>query len=834
MVHFPKQSYPSESLFQENFDKYPFPLSDFQKFAIEAIEKDCHVLIGAHTGSGKTLPAEYAIQKFIEMGKKVIYTTPIKALSNQKYKDFTEKFPQFSFGILTGDIKANPEADCLIMTTEILRNTLFQKTINSKKDDHNIPLHFDMDIENELGCVVFDEVHYINDPDRGRVWEETIMMLPDSVLMVMLSATIDRPLAFAEWIEQNKTKKVYLTETSERVVPLTHYSFITAPPSFIGKTRDKTFSELFDKNMNKLVAIKQQNKPFNEEKYFQIVKIMKYLEKNQVRISKKFVLNEVVRYLKINKMLPAICFVLSRKQCYRYASEISESLFEADTKAVSLVRNECLASLRKLPNHEEYIHLPEFNDIVRLMEKGIAIHHSGVLPIFKEMIELMFSKGYVKLLFATETFAVGVNMPTKTVIFTGFQKFSGSSFRLLHSHEYTQMAGRAGRRGLDTVGHVVHLNNIMENPLASEYKLMLSGTPQTLTSKFNIDFNLLLNIIATKENHTATMHDMLEFSNKSMMNNEILKELHQTERKLSELEEKKDKKALEQLSFQTKNEIISEYLEKKVRIGMVKPKQRKKIQREITELEDSNKKIKQESEKIMEFRKIDTEIANIKQRIENVKYYTTEIIKTVIQILSEKEFIIADVSEQTITLLPKGLIAANIQEVHGLSFSESFHSLEGNLLNTLSAKQLAAVFSCFTNTKVSDLLQDGHIKEPDEQLSFVIKKLEESYHKYSDIEARNKLFTGYDYHMCYDMIQPILKWYSAEDENSAKLVIQEVAENKEIFIGEFIKTVLKINNIATEFEKICELEGNMELLQKCKQIHENTLKFVATNQSLYV
>ena len=301
---------------------------------------------------------------------------------------------------------------------------------NDSQEKSQVPLQFDMDIDNELACVVFDEVHYVNDPDRGRIWEETIMMLPDHVVMVMLSATIDRPLGFAEWIERNKSKNVYLTQTSERVVPLYHYSYLTAQPSFIEKTRDKEMVELFSTNMNSFVTLKQQSSGFIETNHYKNIKILKYLEKNNVRVSQKFVLNEVVKTLKKKEMIPAICFVLSRKLCYRYASEITENLFQDGDKATSVVKSECLSALRKLPNHEEYIHLPEFNTIVKLMEKGIAVHHSGVLPIFKDMFEIMFEIGYVKFLFATETFAVGV-MPTKTVIFTGFQKYSGSGFRML-------------------------------------------------------------------------------------------------------------------------------------------------------------------------------------------------------------------------------------------------------------------------------------------------------------------------------------------------------------------------------------------------------------------
>lgn len=835
MVYFPEESYPKESPYNENFEEFPFPLSDFQKYAIEAIEKDCHVLIGAHTGSGKTLPAEYAIQKFVAMGKKVIYTTPIKALSNQKYNDFNEKFSEScSFGILTGDIKANSEADCLIMTTEILRNTLFQKTMNSEKSENKIPLHFDMDIENELGCVIFDEVHYINDPDRGRIWEETIMMLPDSVLMVMLSATIDRPLSFAQWIERNKTKDVYLTQTSDRVVPLFHYSFITAPSSFIDKNRDKEFSTLFKENMNCLVPLKEKQSQFNETNFYKILKIIKYLEKNSVRVTRKFVLNEIVRSLKHKRMLPAICFVLSRKLCYQYANEISETLFDSDSKAVSLVKNECLHTLRKLPNHEEYIHLPEFSQIVKLMEKGVAVHHSGVLPIFKEMIEMMFAKGFVKLLFATETFAVGVNMPTKTVIFTGFQKFSGSGFRTLHSHEYTQMAGRAGRRGLDTIGHVIHLNNIMENPLASEYKIMLSGKPQTLTSKFTIEYNLILNLMASKPNHTIHIMDIITFTKKSMMNDEIDKELHQTEKEYENFEEKKKGKLLEQATFLTKFEDIELYLEKQEKMGMVKPKQRKRIQRELIELQDSNKKIVAESEKVKELRQLDIQIGRTKQRIININYYISNIVKSVIDIIIENKFVIVNEEDETLKLTLKGLVAANIQEVHGLSFADIIMNESGNILDKLSGRQIAALFSCFTNIKISDMFQDGHIKSDEEDLKYTIKCLQENYDKYSDLETNIELYTGYDYSITFDMVGPIIEWFDAEDEAQAKYIIKEVEQNKDIFIGEFIKVILKINNIATEFEKISELTGNLEFLQKCKEIHEKTLKFVASNQSLYV
>ena len=231
MVKICNEPYPSNSKYDSHFELYSFPLSDFQKYAIEAIIEKQHVLVTAHTGSGKTLPAEFAIQYFAKQGKKVVYTSPIKALSNQKYYEFTKKFPDISFGLFTGDIKTNPDADVLIMTTEILMNYLFTSTTNTDDSETQPSLQFQIDVKNDLACVVFDEVHYINDADRGQTLEKTILMLPRHIQMVMLSATIDNPEGFAKWCEKDDieldAKCVYLASTNHRVVPLSHYWFLT-------------------------------------------------------------------------------------------------------------------------------------------------------------------------------------------------------------------------------------------------------------------------------------------------------------------------------------------------------------------------------------------------------------------------------------------------------------------------------------------------------------------------------------------------------------------------------------------------------------------------------
>ena len=328
MVRICNETY-TNTEFEQYFEKYPYELSDFQKYAIEAIATNNDILITAHTGSGKTLPAEFAIEHLVAAGKKVIYTSPIKALSNQKFYEMSKKFPHISFGILTGDIKFNPEADVLIMTTEILCNTLlFKKTNNN----HNTSLlQFDMDMDNDLGAVIFDEVHYINDPSRGKVWEETIMLLPPQIQMVMLSATIDNPEKFAYWVEnkQGNTKTMFLAPTNHRVVPLIHYTYTCVSDSIENNMRDKHKSlySMVRNNMNEPIIVKDQIDTYNTDAVKKCRMIKDHIYHSKQHVSPKYILNQLVLYLNKNNMLPAICFVFSRKMVESYALSIEISLF---------------------------------------------------------------------------------------------------------------------------------------------------------------------------------------------------------------------------------------------------------------------------------------------------------------------------------------------------------------------------------------------------------------------------------------------------------------------------------------------------------------------------
>ena len=828
--------------YKQLFSNYSFELSNFQKHAIKNIRDGKHVLITAHTGSGKTLPAEYAIDYFTQKGKKLVYTAPIKALSNQKFYEFTKLFPHISFGLLTGDIKTNPEADVLIMTTEILRNTLFQKKLVEEQKT-NIPLNFDMDIDNELGCVIFDEIHYINDADRGKVWEETIMMLPKHVQMLMLSATLDKQENFAKWISGIKGTEVCITPTNHRVVPLKHYSFVTCPESTLKNNKDKELVEKFNKIINKPVLLKSSDSEFSDSVYYSANSLINYFKTNNIFVKKSFILNEVVRHLKANNMLPAICFIFSRKGVEQSASEITTSLFDKDDNTPSLIVNECQSILMKLSNYREYINLPEYINLIKILKKGIAIHHSGIMPIFREMVEILFSKGYIKLLFATETFAVGINMPTKTVIFTALNKFDGSYNRDLMSHEYTQMAGRAGRRGLDTVGHVIHLNNLFPMPTMSDYKFILSGKPQTLVSKFKIHYNLILNLINSKiqsddkgadsvssqEIDKLITNKLTGFVDKSMIQNEIMKEYNATKEQYEQTKVNIDKYKTMLDCCKTPLKEITDYIDIEYKHSTSKNKMKKRLSLQLQTIKDCNVNLEEDINTYKTYQEQLFALTKFEKLLVNIQNYTYETINMLMTILNEHKFIEYDNS--LIKLTDAGINATQVQEFHSLVSAEIIQKT--NYLDKYSVKQLCAFFSCFSNIMVSDEDKYHYTSLEDPELKSLVGDLENLYNKYFDIETSYQLDTGCEYHLCFDILVYVMEWCDADNERQCKIILQKLAE-KNIFLGEFVKALLKINNTANELEKIAEMNNKITLLQKLREIPAKTLKFVATNQSLYV
>ncbi|KAL3475794.1 armadillo-type protein [Aspergillus californicus] len=499
--------------------EWPFELDTFQKEAVYHLEDGDSVFVAAHTSAGKTVVAEYAIALAAKHMTKAIYTSPIKALSNQKFRDFKNEFDDV--GILTGDVQINPEASCLIMTTEILRSMLYRGA----------------DLIRDVEFVIFDEVHYVNDLERGVVWEEVIIMLPEHVTLILLSATVPNTYEFASWVGRTKKKDIFVISTAKRPVPLEHYlwagknkhKIVDSNKRFIEqgwKEADDTISGKDKIKAQKAAEAQAQpqasrggpqgrgrgqapargaprgggqrggpqrgrGQPSNRG------------TGNIARTGRgggrttaaqdKTVWVQVVQHLRKENLLPACIFVFSKKRCEQNADSLSNQDF-CNASEKSLIHMTIEKSLTRLKTEDRA--LPQILRLRELLSRGIAVHHGGLLPIMKEIVEILFAKTLVKVLFATETFAMGLNLPTRTVVFSGFRKHDGKSFRDLMPGEYTQMAGRAGRRGLDNVGYVIIVNSGKdEAPPAGALRKMILGDPTKLRSQFRLTYNMILNLL---------------------------------------------------------------------------------------------------------------------------------------------------------------------------------------------------------------------------------------------------------------------------------------------------------------------------------------------------
>ncbi|NIA04336.1 MAG: DEAD/DEAH box helicase [Nitrospiraceae bacterium] len=430
-------------------------LDKFQEDSIKYIEQNKSVVVSAPTGTGKTLIADYLISKHMKDGKRIFYTAPIKALSNQKYRDFVASFGKSNVGILTGDVVINHDAPLVIMTTEVYRNMVVKK--DTSLDD--------------LAYVIFDEIHFINDIERGTVWEESIIFSPENVRFLCLSATIPNAREFADWIESIKNHKVEVVIWNKRAVPLQNL--------------------IFDSDYG-LIKPEELEKRIKNDSYFNISS-SKHRSRRRGKLSKDYrppTHIELISHIKDRNFLPMIYFSFSRDSCVKKATKLS--------KIYDFTTNQEKSKIIRIFNSKidkSLLTLDSVKLVKSVITKGIGIHHAGLLPILKEIVEVVFSEGLIKVLYATETFAVGINMPAKTVCFDDLRKYDGISFRYLNSKEYFQLAGRAGRRGIDKKGwDIIMFNRRSIN--VSKLKSIISKDMEPLVSQYKLSYNTVLNLLS--------------------------------------------------------------------------------------------------------------------------------------------------------------------------------------------------------------------------------------------------------------------------------------------------------------------------------------------------
>lgn len=783
---------------------YPFPLDAFQKHAVLAIERGDNVLATAKTGAGKTLLAEHLIHtRFRDSpNARIFYLNPIKSLSNQKFYDLKNQFGPHAVGIATGDIKFNPDGRILVMTTEILRNLLLKQ--DSSTEQLGITASLSL---KHLAGVVIDEVHYINDRERGHVWEEVLMLLPPEIQLVMLSATLNEADRFAAWIGDLKQRPITLVQTIHRVVPLTHgildgtvfRPILDADTTF----HEETYRAWYSSNTQKLKARDRFQQKVRDQRRLGVEGAIE----GKVRVeSFPARLNGAIASLEQLKMLPAMFVVFSRRACEIYADTVQTTLVDSsDAASISHLWQFHLHTHKELETNPQALALRAF------VERGIGYHHSGLLPVLKEIVEILYQRGLIRVLFATETLAVGLNMPTKTVVLLSLEKYSDGGRRFLTSSEYAQIAGRAGRRGLDTAGYCLYLPE--RDPVDPwQLRAVLHGGSVEFVSRMRFGYEFVLKSLHTK----AT-------SWKDLLQNSYWFRQAQEERIRVMARLEKGKAAL--AAFSETDLLAADKLDSlEERVRTTANATRREAQRVLGQFQNAHLGARWETlwKQRSTIQRLRNDIYDETKRITVLERYEEEHIQPLFRFLTETGYLTAADG----TLTPKGVMATEVNEGHPLLMTELYVGKFCDVLKTQDEiLTLLAGFLTEDDDRNAPPVPLDHLQIPpaviDAGYAFserVGGLMETETHFGTTTDPSYWTLSTY-------WAEPVWKWLNG-------VGMTELCSEYMVYEGNFTRALLKLANLVEEWTTLATLANDVPMLQRMHGAVERVRQ--SSGESLYL
>ena len=816
---------PLESLPTNPAIIFPFPPDDFQNHSFVSIEAGHDVLVTCPTSSGKTVTAIYAVvYTALKLKKRVVFTTPIKVLSNQTYNDLKQLFSKLNIdvqiGLKTGDVSIDEDSQVLVATAEILQNSMYQ--LNNTVDDSRKKIN--KDFISTIGAVIMDEVHYFNDVERGKVWETMMILAPENVQLIMLSATLSAPEEFAKWISRCHQRPVDLITVEKRKVPLKHYLLINnCLPDALESPKQ-------------LFQIMDENNVYSTDNFLSSKAIHnKWIKERQKKSKPTDDPNNIpatVKWLKDNDMLQAIFFAFSKKECEAYANMIDFDIITHEERhEIERIFNSTMQ-----PHMERYKNSEKIEIVKNFLMKGIAYHHSGMLSILKEIVEIIFKKGLAKILFCSETFAAGINCPCRTVVFTSMEKYTNEGKRFLNPAEYKQMAGRGGRRGLDTFGNVIILFR-REFPDESDIKSVLTGKVPKITSHLKFDYQFFLKVT---QSSNITFETFFAKSLANEENESILRGLKIEKTKLLQDIETTNTEVSKLTNLEQANLLIC--YEQKTSADLfgngIKVSLPKKQQQEYAKLlkslstdpkfKTSYDILKKQSTLNSNLTRLDADIHGYENYVHN--YYTK------IKNLLFKWGYLTTADKETLEssdINVKGVIASNINECNPIILTEI---ICGNYLNGLTIQEIIGLVSIFTEPIKSAKRFE---EQPDHTniggtsaLRNVIQNILTMINT-KQADEDDEFGVGYgitDWKISTDYVDIAFNWGTGQSVRSA---LDELA-NLEEHEGNFVKNMLKIGNIINDIKSMCKMIGKIELLPILEQSDTLILRDIVSVVSLYL
>lgn len=812
--------------YEDDFERKHFKVDSkwkwesFQLHAFLAVKRGYNLLVVAPTSSGKTSVAKYAIlYHLLQTNKKVVYTSPIKSLSNEKYEEMKEILEPYGIspGLLTGDQKINVDSQFLIMTAEILSNTLFMLKNNNSSDALEDKKHYELDrnFVESIGCVVIDEIHFISDKSRGHIWENTLILLNSSIQIIGLSATIDAPEEFASWIGRTKKKRITLVKKYDRPVPLEYSIYDSEDLKIILDSAGKYNSDAFVSSLKKL---KDDDKKHE----------LNRTDKTNAR------LNSFIHYAQ-EKDLLQLCFIIfSKKNCEVFANNVNINLLNRkdSINTVNILD-------KKMGIHlKSYESLPRYRQIKNLIQKGVCFHHAGLPVIMKEVIEKMFKEGHIKVLFATETVAIGVNMPIRTLVLTSVEKSTGTSIQSLNAAEFKQVCGRAGRRGLDSKGLIVFLPFY---DLPSEIHIkneLLFGPMPKIESKMELTYHSYLKLL---HSNVMNRNDFFDNSLLSVQNSKMIKGID------SDIDKCKKVVETNKQAFNTyvknnniKSDVLND-LNEYIRLSSISSqtinfngfvaqvKQNKNQQRNQRRLESVAKTNTELHDILLSHHKDNDQY---QKELKNREAYITYKNDRFTQI-TEYLTISGSLTEKG-TITEYGKMVAFVNECNPFILTEIFIE---KVINRMTPQQIIIFLSIFTDKLNRKNIDDKMLRsiKVDNEIKDAITYIEDRISNYVDLEQKMRLTSedGY-WDLSYDYLEITKLWVEMDlTQEDHSRILQRLNDIDE-YEGSFVKNMLKINSIANNLITLCNASQNLDLLPTLQEIDKFILKGIVNVDSLHV
>ncbi len=843
MVRICPAKYPKKSPYQNYFDLYSYQIPCYQKYVIEAIVANQHCLFMSNRFDAKRLSTNFTITHHMKLNHRILYIVPFETHAVAILEEFKRLYPTVKVGLYPQNI----DSTVLI----ICANDLLHQ-IRLSRGHHLCGVPVDIHLEN-YGVAIWDHFELmLLIPELSSVFEPLCTILARYVQMIWISCVFNQPTLFCKWIEQNQVSSdvsssgvgvmnssdvsgvglvstssfvkrcVYLIKTVEIGLPVTHYSFITTNTDISKRIKDPAKQSKIDACLNTLHVILTEDNSFHDSNYSMIGKMLTLFDSYHVRISRMTVFKEMIDYMLTKQLFPAICYQLNIKEIETTVDSIPAIRIQ-ETEPI------CISFMSTHYPHLTYQENAEYLRLIELSKKGIGIYCPSLqTPFYHKLTKHLFDSGYIDLLLCVvEPYMIHSLLRAKTIICTDMNMIERNRncddvIRPVSAYEYMKLSSYAGREGIESIGNVIHLNNLFRNMNVHLYKSMVKCVPIPWSTPFLVSHSFLLGSVGVVEG--ISKKEFLSLYQSSFMQLNIQEQIHCISGQIDTLMKTPSFLFCENPNYRSFVDLAKQFIQLTSQLPIFINKQKRSIQKRLQQFKESYPKIEEWTQHIHQYESLLKKRDDLKTQIEDYNTYFERRLNVLLQEYVANRFVELDADTSMYSLTTKGQMANLITECPGIILTEY---IELGEIVTCNSIQLVAIFSCLVPFIVDHTVSERQmIYYPDDRVIYMIRQLETLYYKWENIECREAIVSDYKYILQYDLLLYAVAWYNASTDKDCENILQKIKIEKKMLTGEFIHAIHKIQAIVNQCIPIATYLKDMYFVHELIQIRPKLIKIV--------